>query len=181
MIEEILADLCRADATMTVMSLRYFNPVGAHASGLIGENPNGIPNNLLPYVARVASGDLPAVQVFGNDYDTIDGTGVRDYIHVCDLAAGHVAALNKCSDLNGFHAVNLGTGRGTSVLEMIHAFEKACGKDLPYRITDRRSGDIAACWAACNKAQTLLNWKATRSLDEMCASAWNFQKKLKQS
>ena len=179
MIEEILSDLCKADAGFTALCLRYFNPVGAHASGLIGENPNGIPNNLMPYVARVASGALQCIQVFGNDYDTPDGTGVRDYIHVCDLARGHVAALEKARDIEGWHAVNLGTGRGSSVLEMIRAFEKACGKPLAYKIAPRRAGDIAACWADCQKAKDFLGWQARLGLDEMCASAWNFEEKLR--
>lgn len=179
MIEEILADLCRAEAGFTALCLRYFNPIGAHASGLIGENPNGIPNNLLPYVARVASGQLSCIQVYGNDYDTVDGTGVRDYIHVCDLAAGHVAALEKSAGVTGWHAVNLGTGRGTSVLELVAAFEKACGRKLPRRITARRPGDVAACWADCRKAAEFLGWKAVRTIDDMCASAWNFEEKLR--
>ncbi|MDO4938327.1 MAG: UDP-glucose 4-epimerase GalE [Sutterellaceae bacterium] len=179
MIEEILSDLCKADAGFTALCLRYFNPIGAHASGLIGENPNGIPNNLMPYVARVASGALQCIQVFGNDYDTVDGTGVRDYIHVCDLAAGHVAALEKAQSVKGWHAVNLGTGRGTSVLEMVHAFEKACGKTLTYKIVDRRAGDVAACWADCQKAKDFLGWQAKLCLEEMCASAWNFEEKLR--
>lgn len=179
MIEDILSDLCKADTGFTALCLRYFNPIGAHASGLIGENPNGIPNNLLPYVARVASGKLACIQVFGNDYDTPDGTGVRDYIHVVDLARGHVAALEKASQITGWHAVNLGTGRGTSVLELIHAFEKACGKRLPYKIVARRPGDVAACWAECQKAETFLGWKAEHTIDEMCQSAWNFEENLR--
>lgn len=179
MIEEILSDVCKADNQLTALCLRYFNPIGAHASGLIGENPNGIPNNLMPYVARVASGKLACIQVFGNDYDTPDGTGVRDYIHVVDLAAGHVAALKKSMEVQGWHAVNLGTGRGSSVLEMVHAFEKACGKTLPYKICPRRPGDIAACWAACQKAESFLNWRAVRSLEDMCSSAWNFEETLR--
>lgn len=175
MIEEILADCCRADDKLTAICLRYFNPIGAHASGLIGENPNGIPNNLLPYVARVASGKLACIQVFGNDYDTVDGTGVRDYIHVVDLARGHTAALEKSTVVSGWHAVNLGTGRGSSVLEIIHAFEKACGHTLAYKIVDRRPGDVAACWADPKKALEFLGWKAELSLEEMCSSAWRYE------
>ena len=176
MIEEILADLCAAEPGFTALCLRYFNPVGAHASGLIGENPNGIPNNLMPYVSRVAAGKLACVQVFGNDYDTPDGTGVRDYIHVVDLARGHTAALEKSFKVTGWHAVNLGTGRGSSVLEMIAAFEKACGHTIARRIVGRRSGDIAACWADPAKARDFLGWQALLGLDEMCASAWHFEK-----
>ena len=175
MIEEILADCCRADEKLTAICLRYFNPIGAHASGLIGENPNGIPNNLLPYVARVASGKLACIQVFGNDYDTVDGTGVRDYIHVVDLARGHTAALEKSTMVSGWHAVNLGTGRGSSVLEIIHAFEKACGHKLAYKIVDRRPGDVAACWADPKKALEFLGWKAELTLEEMCSSAWRYE------
>lgn len=180
MIESILADLCASDPTWSALCLRYFNPVGAHASGLIGENPNGIPNNLMPYVSRVASGKLACVQVFGNDYDTPDGTGVRDYIHVVDLARGHTAALEKAATLTGWHAVNLGTGKGSSVLDMIHAFEKACGHSLAYRIVERRAGDVAACWADPAKAKEFLGWQAQLGLDEMCASAWHFEQCLRQ-
>ncbi len=175
MIEEILQDLCRADPGFSAVCLRYFNPIGAHESGLIGEDPNGIPNNLLPYVARVASGKLEYVRVFGNDYPTPDGTGVRDYIHVVDLARGHVAALDYAQTHAGWEAVNLGTGRGTSVLEMIAAFEKACGKKLPYRILPRRAGDIAANWCSPEKAHRLLGWKAQYGVEEMCASSWKFE------
>ena len=160
MIEDILADLCRSDSDWSVICLRYFNPIGAHASGLIGENPNGIPNNLLPYVARVASGRLAAVQVFGNDYDTPDGTGVRDYIHVVDLAKGHVCAVERAAATTGWDAVNLGTGTGYSVLDVIHAFEKACGHELAYKICPRRAGDIAANWADPKKAKELLGCNA---------------------
>ena len=178
MIEDILADLCRSDSEWSVICLRYFNPIGAHASGLIGENPNGIPNNLLPYVARVASGRLAAVQVFGNDYDTPDGTGVRDYIHVVDLAKGHVCAVERAAATKGWDAVNLGTGTGYSVLDVIHAFEKACGHELAYKICPRRAGDIAANWADPKKAKELLGWEAKFGITEMCRDAWNFEKKL---
>ena len=178
MIEDILADLCRSDPEWSVICLRYFNPIGAHASGLIGENPNGIPNNLLPYVARVASGRLAAVQVFGNDYDTPDGTGVRDYIHVVDLAKGHVCAVERAAATKGWDAVNLGTGTGYSVLDVIHAFEKACGHELAYKICPRRAGDIAANWADPKKAKELLGWEAKFGITEMCRDAWNFEKKL---
>ena len=154
--------------------LRYFNPVGAHESGRIGEDPKGIPNNLMPFVAQVASGKLSCIHVFGNDYDTPDGTGVRDYIHVVDLALGHIAALEHCKN-SGVHIYNLGTGRGYSVLEMIHAFEKACGKKLPYKIVDRRPGDIATCYAAPDKAKKELHWEAKNGIEEMCASQWKWQ------
>lgn len=175
MIEEILKDLCLAQPTFSAVCLRYFNPIGAHESGLIGEDPNGIPNNLLPYVARVASGKLEFVRVFGDDYPTPDGTGVRDYIHVVDLARGHVAALEYAENHPGWDAINLGTGRGTSVLEAIAAFEKACGKKLPYKILGRRAGDIAANWCSPEKAEKLLHWKALYGIDEMCASSWKFE------
>lgn len=177
-IEQILGDLCRADAGFAAVCLRYFNPIGAHESGLIGEDPNGIPNNLMPYVARVASGKLEYVRVFGNDYPTPDGTGVRDYIHVVDLARGHVAALTYADKYTGWEAINLGTGRGTSVLEAIAAFEKACGKTLPYKILPRRAGDIAANWCSPEKAEKLLGWKAQYGIEEMCASGWKFEQML---
>lgn len=177
-IEQILGDLCRADAGFAAVCLRYFNPIGAHESGLIGEDPNGIPNNLMPYVARVASGKLEYVRVFGNDYPTPDGTGVRDYIHVVDLARGHVAALTYADKHTGWEAINLGTGRGTSVLEAIAAFEKACGKTLPYKILPRRAGDIAANWCSPEKAEKLLGWKAQYGIEEMCASGWKFEQML---
>ncbi len=180
MIEEILKDLADSDPLWSIVCLRYFNPIGAHESGLLGENPNGIPNNLLPYVARVASGQLECVNVYGNDYDTPDGTGVRDYIHVVDLARGHACALKRFNEMHGCEAINLGTGNGYSVLEIIKAFEKACGKEIPYRITDRRPGDIAANWADPTKAKKLLDWEAHYGLDEMCASAWNFEHKLRE-
>lgn len=173
MIEQILRDLSVADPEWQITLLRYFNPIGAHESGFIGEDPNDIPNNLLPYVSQVAVGKLKKVRVFGNDYDTVDGTGVRDYIHVVDLARGHVAALNH---LQGGAAVyNLGTGRGTSVLEAIHAFEKAAGKEIAYEIVDRRPGDVASCYADCSKANKELGWKAEKTFEEACADAWHWQ------
>ena len=174
MMENIMQDLWKADNAWNIILLRYFNPVGAHESGLIGEDPKGIPNNLMPFVAQVASGKLSCINVFGNDYDTPDGTGVRDYIHVVDLALGHIAAIENCND-SGVHIYNLGTGRGYSVLEMIHAFEKACGKTLPYKICERRSGDIASCYAAPDKAKAELKWEATHGIEEMCASQWKWQ------
>ena len=174
MMENIMQDLYKADNGWNIILLRYFNPVGAHESGLIGEDPKGIPNNLMPYVAQVASGKLACINVFGNDYDTPDGTGVRDYIHVVDLALGHIAAIENCSE-SGVHIYNLGTGRGYSVLEMIHAFEKACGKTLPYKICERRPGDIASCYAAPDKAKAELKWEATHGIEEMCASQWKWQ------
>ena len=178
MIERILADVCAADKNFSAVCLRYFNPIGAHPSGLIGENPNGIPNNLLPYVARVAAGVLKEVNVFGDDYPTPDGTGVRDYIHVMDLARGHALALDYAARRTGWDAINLGTGKGYSVLEIIHAFEKACGHPIAYRIAPRRAGDIAANWADASKAQRLLGWEAEYDLEAMCATAWNFQQHL---
>ena len=174
MMENIMQDLWKADNAWNIILLRYFNPVGAHESGLIGEDPKGIPNNLMPFVAQVASGKLSCINVFGNDYDTPDGTGVRDYIHVVDLALGHIAAIENCND-SGVHIYNLGTGRGYSVLEMIHAFEKACGKTLPYKICERRPGDIASCYAAPDKAKAELKWEATHGIEEMCASQWKWQ------
>ena len=172
--EEIITDTINSGAPFKAVLLRYFNPVGAHESGRIGEDPKGIPNNLMPYVAQVASGKLKCIRVFGNDYDTPDGTGVRDYIHVVDLALGHIAAIEYCKDA-GVHIYNLGTGHGYSVLDMIHAFEKACGKKLPYEICPRRSGDIAACYACSDKAEKELHWKAKYGIDEMCASQWKWQ------
>ena len=157
------------------MLLRYFNPIGAHESGLIGEDPNGIPNNLLPYISRVAVGKLEKIHVYGNDYNTKDGTGVRDYIHVVDLASGHLAALKKHEE-NGVFIYNLGTGNGYSVLEVIHAFEKACGKELPYVIDPRRPGDIDASYASSTKAEKELGWKARYTIEDMCASSWKWQK-----
>ena len=174
--EIILSDLCKADKEWTVVLLRYFNPVGAHESGLIGEAPSGIPNNLTPYVAKVAIGQLPYLNVFGNDYDTHDGTGVRDYIHVVDLAKGHVVAIEKIEN-SGCHIYNLGTGVGYSVLDLVKAFGKACGHDVPYRFAPRRPGDIASCYADATKAKEELGWTAEHGIDEMCASSWNWQTK----
>lgn len=173
MIEQIIQDYCAADPTFEATILRYFNPIGAHQSGQIGEDPNGIPNNLLPYVAQVAVGKLQSVGVFGNDYDTPDGTGVRDYIHVVDLARGHVAALQHMKA--GASIYNLGTGSGTSVLEIIKAFSKACGRNLPYDIKPRRAGDIAACYADCSKAERELGWRAELSIEQACADSWRWQ------
>ena len=174
MLEQILTDLHAADPAWSVMLLRYFNPIGAHESGLIGENPNGIPNNLLPYIAQVALGKLPCLGVFGDDYDTIDGTGVRDYIHVVDLALGHIAACDYAFSHQGVEIVNLGTGSGTSVLQMVHAYEKASGRAVPFEIRPRRAGDIATCYAGTQKAKELLGWTAKRSIDQMCADSWRF-------
>ena len=173
--EQILKDLCKADPTMNVALLRYFNPIGAHESGLIGEDPNGIPNNLVPYIAKVAVGKLEKVHVFGNDYNTPDGTGVRDYIHVVDLARGHVAALKKLSTNCGLFICNLGTGHGYSVLDVIEAYSKACGKELPYVIDPRRPGDIAECYADPTKAREELGWEAQYGIEEMCASSYKWQ------
>ena len=172
--EIMLNDIYKADKEWTVVLLRYFNPVGAHESGLIGEDPKGIPNNLTPYIAKVAIGELKEVGVFGNDYPTHDGTGVRDYIHVVDLAKGHVASIEKTVN-SGVYVYNLGTGNGYSVLDVIHAFEKACGHKLPYSVKPRRDGDIAACYADCSKAEKELGWKAELGIDEMCASLWKWQ------
>ena len=173
--EKILMDICAADPTLNVALLRYFNPIGAHESGLIGEDPNGIPNNLVPYIAKVAVGQLEKVHVFGSDYDTPDGTGVRDYIHVVDLAKGHVAALKKLDTKCGLFVCNLGTGKGYSVLDVVHAYEKACGHNLPYVIDPRRPGDIAACYADPAKAREELGWEAQLGIEEMCASSWKWQ------
>lgn len=173
--EQMLKDLYRADNRWNIALLRYFNPVGAHPSGRIGEDPKGIPNNLMPYVAQVASGKLQKIGVFGNDYPTPDGTGVRDYIHVVDLARGHVAAIQKLNE-PGVHIYNLGTGKGYSVLDMVHAFEKACGKKLPYEIKPRRAGDVPACYATSAKAERELGWKAQYDLEDMCRDQWNWQK-----
>ena len=174
-IEEMLRDIALADAGWNIALLRYFNPVGAHESGLIGEDPRGIPNNLMPYVAQVAVGRLPQLSVFGGDYPTPDGTGVRDYIHVVDLARGHVAALNKLLKLGGVQAWNLGTGRSVSVLDMVHAFEAASGRPVPYRIVARRAGDVAQCWADPSRAARDLDWRAEYDLPRMCADAWRWQ------
>lgn len=177
-IEDILQNLHASEPGWRIARLRYFNPVGAHASGLIGEAPTGVPNNLMPYVAQVAAGLRPALRVFGSDYDTPDGTGVRDYVHVTDLAAGHVRALDYCERAapeSALLTVNLGTGRGYSVLEMIQAFERASGRPVAYEITDRRAGDIAACWADASLAWRELGWKASRGIAEMCNDAWRWQ------
>lgn len=176
-IEDMLRDIYKADASWDIALLRYFNPIGAHESGEIGESPNGIPNNLLPYVAKVATGELEAVNVFGDDYDTPDGTGVRDYIHVTDLAEGHIKALEKLNTHPGLVTYNLGTGKGYSVLEIIHNFEKACGKEIPYKITGRRPGDIDMCYADPEKARKELGWEAKRDIDKMCEDAWRWQSK----
>lgn len=175
MTEEILRDLVVARKDLSVALLRYFNPIGAHESGLIGEDPNDIPNNLLPYVSQVAAGKLDKLRVFGNDYDTPDGTGVRDYIHVVDLAKGHVAALEHMPQSGGCEAYNLGTGKGYSVLDVVKAFEKASGKEIPYEITSRRLGDIATCYADPTKAKQELEWQAELSFDQACADAWKWQ------
>jgi len=175
MIEEILRDLAKSASGWEVALLRYFNPVGAHASGLIGEDPNGIPNNLMPYIAQVALGTLKELPVYGNDYPTPDGTGVRDYIHVVDLARGHLAALTALRTHSGVLTVNLGTGRGYSVLEMVHAFAAVSGKPVPYRIVERRQGDIAQCYADPAFARKLLGWQAQLGIDAMCADAWRWQ------
>ncbi len=174
-IEEMLEDVSSSNSEWRIVCLRYFNPVGAHPSGLIGEDPSGIPNNLMPYIARVASGALPELNIFGDDYPTEDGTAIRDYIHVCDLAEGHGAAINYLDNQKGWHAINLGTGQGHSVFEMVRTFEKAIGQSLPHRVTARRAGDVAVCYAKTDKAYTELGWKAQRDLDEMCSSVWYFQ------
>ena len=176
MLEQVLTDIHTSDPEWNVILLRYFNPIGAHKSGMIGEDPKGIPNNLLPYIAQVAIGKRPCLGVFGNDYDTPDGTGVRDYIHVVDLAQGHVKAVHKLADKEGVSIYNLGTGKGYSVLEMLHAYEKACGKELPYEIKDRRPGDIATCYSKSDKAAAELGWVAQYGIEEMCADSWNWQK-----
>jgi UDP-glucose 4-epimerase len=175
MMEQILTDLAIADPRWSIVLLRYFNPVGAHPSGLIGENPRGVPNNLMPYVARVAAGVLPYVRIFGDDYPTPDGTGVRDFVHVVDVADGHVVALERLGRTPGRHVFNLGTGTGHSVLEVIAAFAAATGTEVPYRIDRRRAGDVAASWAGVDKARDELGWQATRSLDQMCADAWRWE------
>ncbi|KAL2740271.1 UDP-glucose 4-epimerase-like [Vespula squamosa] len=177
MVEEILKDLCLSDRVWSVISLRYFNPVGAHPSGQIGEDPNGIPNNLMPFIAQVSVGKRKSLNVYGNDYDTLDGTGVRDYIHIMDLADGHVKAMIYQKNLNptGFKPINLGTGKGYSVMEVIHAFEKASGKKIPYEIVGRRAGDISASYANANIAIKELNWRAVKNIDDMCADTWKWQ------
>ncbi len=175
MIERFLQDLFDADSSWRIAILRYFNPVGAHKTGIIGEDPNGIPNNLMPYISQVAIGKLKQLNIFGGDYDTPDGTGIRDYIHVVDLAKGHVNAINTLKDKSQIMKINLGTGTGYSVLEMVMAFEKASGKDIPYKITDRRVGDIAASYTDPSFAEEKLNWKANLKIDEMCEDTWRWQ------
>lgn len=176
-IEQMLTDLCTADPRWNVALLRYFNPVGAHPSGLIGEDPSDIPNNLMPYVAQVAAGKLPYVRVFGTDYPTRDGTGIRDYIHVVDLALGHLAALDRLAINPGRHVWNLGTGKGTTVLEFIDAFARATGVEVPFQVMDRRAGDVAETWAAVAKAGEELGWRATRTVEDMCADSWRWQQR----
>ncbi len=177
MIERILTDLCVAEPTFSVSLLRYFNPIGAHPSGLIGEDPNGIPNNLLPYVMQVAAGRLPYLTVFGNDYDTPDGTGVRDYIHVVDLATAHLAALERARKVHGTEVYNIGTGIGYSVFDIVHAYEKASGKTVPYVIGPRRDGDIDECYADPTKAAQVLGWRAKYGIEDMCRDAYHWQEK----
>lgn len=177
MLEQILRDVEVADKEWSIALLRYFNPIGAHESGLIGEDPAGIPNNLMPFVAQVAVGKRPELSIFGNDYDTIDGTGVRDYIHVIDLALGHIKALEKITTTAGVHTYNLGSGQGTSVLELVQAFEKVNGVPVPYKIVDRRPGDVATCYANADKALAELNWKTEKTIEDMCRDTWNWQSK----
>ena len=179
MLEQILSDIYKADNEWNVILLRYFNPIGAHPSGTMGENPNGIPNNLMPYIARVAAGKLPCLSVYGDDYPTPDGTGVRDYIHVCDLAVGHIKALQKLDSIQGAEVYNLGTGKGSSVLDVVKAFEKASGVKINYKIAPRRPGDIAECYADATKAKEELGWEAKYTLDDMCRDSWNFTKNQK--
>ncbi|MGG4167721.1 UDP-glucose 4-epimerase GalE [Rossellomorea vietnamensis] len=175
MIEELLQDLYDSDREWSIALLRYFNPVGAHESGRIGEDPNGIPNNLMPYISQVAIGKLEKLQVFGDDYPTVDGTGVRDYIHVVDLALGHVKALERLLTTSGIDAYNLGTGKGYSVLEVLSAYERAAGKTIPYTVVEKRPGDVAVCYAEISKAKEKLNWEAVKGIDEMCKDAWKWQ------
>ncbi|MGT2950051.1 UDP-glucose 4-epimerase GalE [Streptococcus cuniculi] len=177
MLEQILRDVEVADSEWSIALLRYFNPIGAHESGLIGEDPAGIPNNLMPFIAQVAVGKRPELSVFGDDYDTVDGTGVRDYIHVVDLALGHIKALEKIADTTGVYTYNLGSGQGTSVLELVQAFEKVNGVPVPYKIVDRRPGDIATCFANSDKALAELNWKTEKTIEDMCRDTWNWQSK----
>ena len=174
-IEQILKDLYKSDNTWNIAILRYFNPIGAHESGLIGEDPNGIPNNLAPYITQVATGKLEYLRIFGSDYDTKDGTGIRDYIHVCDLAYGHVCALNKLCEKPGLVIYNLGTGIGYSVLDVLHSFEKAVGKKIPYKFVERRAGDLAICYSDASKAYKEMKFKTKRSLDDMCKDQWKWQ------
>lgn len=175
MIEQILRDIYASDGTWSIVLLRYFNPIGAHESGRLGEDPNGIPNNLMPYITQVAAGKRKMLNIFGNDYDTYDGTGIRDYIHVVDLAKGHLKALQKVIESNGIDAYNLGTGIGYSVLDVVKAFEKATGKEIPYVMADRRAGDIASCYADSSKAYRELGWKAEKDIYDMCKDAWRWQ------
>ena len=177
MIEQILNDLWNSDKEWSIALLRYFNPIGAHESGRIGENPNGIPNNLMPYITQVAVGKREKLSVFGSDYDTVDGTGVRDYIHVVDLAKGHIKALEKHSKINKIEAYNLGAGKGYSVLQLVEAFEKANGVKIPYVISERRAGDVATCYADSSKAKEQLGWEAEKTIEDMCKDSWNWQSK----
>ena len=173
-IEQILKDCCVPDKDFSVILLRYFNPIGAHSSGLIGEDPNGIPNNLMPFIARVADGTYPELNVFGNDYETHDGTGVRDYIHVVDLSIGHIKAIEKIRNMKGVEIYNLGTGKGFSVLDLVNTFEKVNNVKVNYKIVGRRAGDIAVCYANCDKALKELGWKCERNIEDMCRDTWNF-------
>ena len=177
MLEQILKDVHVADSEWSIALLRYFNPIGAHESGLIGENPSGIPNNLMPFIAQVAVGKRPELSVFGDDYDTVDGTGVRDYIHVVDLAIGHIKALEKVSEKKDVYIYNLGSGEGTSVLQLVNTFERVNRVPIPYKIVPRRSGDVATCYANADKAYKELNWKTTKSVEDMCRDTWNWQSK----
>ena len=179
MIEQMLKDVFASDPQWSIALLRYFNPIGAHKSGLLGENPSGIPNNLFPYIQKVATGELPFLSVFGNDYETVDGTGVRDYVHVEDLAQGHIAALNFLKDKHCIEEINLGTGKGTSVLQLVDAFKKMSGKDIPLVFTDRRAGDLPIYYADTSKASLILNWKAKKNIDDMCRDGWNYCQKRK--
>lgn len=174
-IEQIIKDCCAANSNFNAVILRYFNPIGAHETGLIGEDPKGVPNNLIPYIAKVAIGEFETLHVYGDDYPTLDGTGVRDYIHVVDLAKAHVAALDRMKHQSGLFIYNIGTGRGYSVMEILHAYEDVCGKKIPYVIEPRRPGDIAICYADCTKANDELNWKAQLDIKDMCASSWKWQ------
>ena len=180
-IEQILKDCCVADKEFSVILLRYFNPIGAHKSGLIGEDPNGIPNNLMPFIARVADGTYPELKVFGNDYDTPDGTGVRDYIHVVDLSLGHIKAIEKIRQMKGVEIYNLGTGNGFSVLDLVKTFEKVNNVKVNYKIVGRRAGDIAVCYANCDKALKELGWKCELNIEDMCRDTWNFIAKNKKN
>lgn len=176
MIEQILADVARADAALSVVCLRYFNPVGAHESALIGERPNGVPNNLMPYITQTAAGIRKELSIFGDDYETPDGTGVRDYIHITDLARGHIAAIGYTEEHVGWEAINLGTGHGTSVLKLVQTFERVNGVPVPHRIAPRRAGDLASCYAGTEKARRLLGWQAEKGLEDICRDAWRWQR-----